>query len=83
MLRVGLANYPINGGSFSTEGMTQAQLGLRQSFPRARAQATARFRAEAESFSQGAAARGRDVLSAVRIAWLETYYSHPAWVLVS
>ena len=83
VLRVGLANYPINGGSFSTEGMTQAQLGLRQSFPRARAQATARFRAEAESFSQGAAARGRDVLSAVRIAWLETYYSQQAWVLVS
>ena len=83
VLRVGLANYPINGGSFSTEGMTQAQLGLRQSFPRARAQGTARFRAEAEAFSRGADARGRDVLSAVRIAWLETYYSQRAWMLVS
>ena len=29
-LRVGLATYPISGGSFSTEGMTQAQLGIRQ-----------------------------------------------------
>ena len=83
VLRVGLANYPINGGSFSTEGMTQAQLGLRQSFPRARAQGTARLRAEAEAFSRGADARGRDVLSAVRIAWLETYYSQRAWLLVS
>ena len=83
VLRVGLANYPVSGGSFSTEGMTQAQLGLRQSFPRARAQGTARFRAEAEAFSRGADARGRDVLAAVRIAWLETYYSEQAWMLVS
>ena len=83
VLRVGLANYPIGGGSFSTEGMTQAQLGLRQSFPRARAQGTARLRAEAEAFSRGADARGRDVLSAVRIAWLEAYYSQRAWMLVS
>ena len=36
MLRVGLANYPIQSGGFSTEGMTQAQLGVRQVFPRAR-----------------------------------------------
>lgn len=83
VLRVGLANFPINGGSFSTEGMTQAQLGLRQSFPRARAHGTARYRAEAESFSQSADARGRDVLAAARIAWLETYYSQQAWMLVS
>ena len=83
VLRVGLANYPIDGGSFSTEGMTQAQLGLRQSFPRARAQGTTRLRAEAEALNRGADARGRDVLSAVRIAWLETYYSQRAWMLVS
>ncbi len=83
VLRVGLANYPIDSGSFSTEGMTQAQLGLRQSFPRARAQGSARLRAEAEAFSRGADARGRDVLSATRIAWLETYYSQRAWMLVS
>ncbi|MDH3619286.1 MAG: TolC family protein [Gammaproteobacteria bacterium] len=83
VLRVGLANYPISGGSFSTEGMTQAQLGLRQSFPRARAQGTEQFLAQAEAFSRGADARGRDVLAAVRIAWLETYYSQQAWMLVS
>ena len=35
-LRVGLANFPISDGGFSTEGMTQAQLGLRQEFPRSR-----------------------------------------------
>lgn len=83
VLRVGLANYPISGGGFSTEGMTQAQLGLRQSFPRARSQGTEQLRARADVFSRGADARGRDVLTAVRIAWLETYYAQQAWELVS
>jgi len=32
-LRVGLNNYPIESGSFSTEGMTSASLGIRQAFP--------------------------------------------------
>lgn len=83
VLRVGLANYPINHGGFSTEGMTQAQLGLRQSFPRARAEGTARLHAQAEVFSLGAGARGRDVMAAVRTAWLEVYYSEQARALVS
>jgi outer membrane protein TolC len=83
VLRVGLANYPISGGSFSTEGMTQAQLGLRQSFPRARAQGTEKFRAQAEVFNQVADARSRDVLAAVRIAWLDAFYSQRAWELMN
>lgn len=83
VLRVGLANYPINGGSFSTEGMTQAQLALSQSFPRARAEGVAQVRAQAEVFSHSADSRSRDVLAAVRIAWLEAYYAQQAWVLVS
>lgn len=75
-LRVGLANYPIQSGGFSTEGMTQAQLGLRQSFPpgKTRAFSTLRFQSLADEMSQGAAARTRDVLTKVRVAWLETYY---------
>ena len=32
-LRVGIANFPIQSGGFTTEGMTQAQLGLRMEFP--------------------------------------------------
>ena len=83
VLRVGIDNYPIESGSFSTEGMTQAQLGLRQSFPRARAQGMQQLRAEAEVFSQSANARSRNVLAAVRIAWLDAYYSQQAWALVS
>lgn len=82
VLRVGLGNYPISGGSFSTEGMTQAQLGLRQAFPRARAQGTEKMRAQAEVFSQGAGARSRDVLAAVRIAWLDAFYAQRAWELM-
>ena len=83
VLRLGLANYPISGGGFSAEGMTQAQLGLRQSFPRARSQGTEQLRARADVFSRGADARSRDVMAAVRIAWLEAYYSQQAWVLVN
>lgn len=83
VLRVGLANYPISGGGFSAEGMTQAQLGLRQSFPRGRAQGAEQLRARAEAMSEGARARGRDVLAAARIAWLDAYYAQQALDLVS
>ncbi len=83
VLRVGLANYPISGGGFSAEGMTQAQLGLRQSFPRGRAQGAEQLRARAEAMSESARARGRDVLAAARIAWLDAYYAQQALDLVS
>jgi hypothetical protein len=46
-LRVGIANFPINSGGFSTEGMTQAQLAVRQAFPRARCLTTLRMPAGA------------------------------------
>ena len=32
-MRIGIANFPIQSGGFTTEGMTQAQLGIRQVFP--------------------------------------------------
>ena len=32
-IRMGLANFPIQSGGFTTEGMTQAQLGLRMEVP--------------------------------------------------
>jgi outer membrane protein TolC len=82
-LRIGLANYPISDGSFSTEGMTQAQLGFRQSFPRARVQGREQKHAQAEVFSERASARSRDVVAAVRVAWLEVYLSQQARTLVS
>ena len=76
MLRLGLANYPINGGNFRTEGMTQAQLGIRQTFPRGRlrSMSTAQFSALATAQREFRQARMRSVLAATRTAWLEIYY---------
>ena len=84
-LRIGLANFPIGGGSFSTEGMTQAQLGLRQAFPRSRVRELAgdAMRSQGDVFRHGAEARRRDVVYAVRRAWLEVYYTQQAWTLVN
>jgi outer membrane protein TolC len=75
-MRVGIANFPIQSGGFTTEGMTQAFLGLRQVFPGGdtRKLTTEKFESLATEMSHKAAGRGRDVLTAVRIAWLETYY---------
>ncbi len=75
-LRMGLANYPIQSGSFTTEGMTQAQLGLRMEFPPGGVlEASARqYDHMATEMRQNAGGRDRDVLAAVRNAWLETYY---------
>jgi outer membrane protein TolC len=82
VLRVGLANYPIDGGGFSAEGMTQAQLGFRQAFPRARSHEEAANRAQASAFARSADARNREVLTAVRKAWLDVYYAQQASALV-
>ena len=75
-LRMALANFPIESGGFTTEGMTQAQLGLRMEFPPGSVlDANARqFGSRAAEMRQSADARSRDVLTFVRHAWLETYY---------
>jgi len=75
-MRVGLANFPIQSGGFTTEGMTQAQLEIRQVFPGGdtRELTTRKFRTLADEMSHKADGRGRDVLTAVRMAWLETHY---------
>jgi len=84
-MRVGLANYPISSGSFSTEGMTQAQLGFRQSFPsgKSRAFSTRQYESLALEMNENAAARSRDVLTNVRHAWLDTYYWQQARNIVT
>jgi len=75
-MRIGMANFPIQSGGFTTEGMTQAQLGIRQVFPGGdtRELTTRKFRTLADEMSYKADSRGRDVLTAVRLAWLETHY---------
>lgn len=84
-LRMGLASFPLQSGGFTTEGMTQAQLGVRQSFPpgKTRSVSTRQFQSLANEMDQNADARGRDVLSSVRTAWLEAYYWQRAQSIVS
>ena len=75
-LRVGIANFPIESGGFTTEGMTQAQLGLRMEFPPGGVlDANARqYQFQANEMRETADARSRDTTTAVRLAWLDTYY---------
>ncbi len=85
MLRVGLINFPIQSGGFTTEGMTHAAVGLRQAFPagKMRSISTRRYDLLASEMNQNAEARGRNVLTATRQAWLELYYWERAHELVS
>ncbi|HNP64203.1 MAG TPA: TolC family protein [Woeseiaceae bacterium] len=84
-LRMGLANFPLESGGFTTEGMTQGQLGIRQAFPpgKTRAVSTRQFQSLAAEMTENADARGRDVLTSVRNAWLETYYWNRAHAIVT
>lgn len=83
-LKMGIANYPLESGGFATEGMTQAQLGLRQAFPPGDTLAASarRFESLAVEMRESADGRSRDVLVAVREAWLETYYWQRAHAIV-
>jgi outer membrane protein TolC len=84
-MRIGLNNYPIEAGSFSTEGMTHALVGLRQAFPPgdSRAVESRQFSAMAAQESSHAQARGLEVRGATRQAWLESYYWQQARDLVA
>ena len=75
-LRLGLANYPIESGGFTTEGMTQAQLGLRMEFPPGGVldASARRYQSQALELREAADVRSRDVLTAVRRAWFDVYY---------
>jgi outer membrane protein TolC len=75
-LRMGIANFPIQSGGFTTEGMTQAQLGLRMEFPPGGVldASSRQFESLAVEMRENADGRGRDVLTAVRRSWLDTYY---------
>lgn len=84
-LRLGLANFPIEFGGFSTEPMTQAVLGIHQSFPAGdtRTLSTQQFQSLSVEMDRRADARVRDVQTAVRTAWLDTYYWERARAIVS
>jgi outer membrane protein TolC len=85
MLRVGLNNFPLESGGFRTEGMTSIGVGFQQAFPagKTRAIGARRFGLLADEMNENAAARGRNVITATRNAWLEVYYWQRAHGLVS
>jgi len=85
MLRIGLNNFPLQSGGFTTESMTSAGVGVRQAFPAGKTRdiATRRFDFLASEMNQNAAARGRNVLTAARQSWLDLYYWERAHALVS
>ena len=84
-VRLGLLNYPIESGGFSTEGMTQAQLGFRQSFPpgQIRDNSTLKYESLSKAATRNAAARERDIRMRTRRAWLEAYYWKQAREIVA
>ncbi len=84
-LRLGLANFPLESGGFTTEGMTQGQLGIRQAFPpgKTRSLSTQQFRSMSAEMRQSADGRRRDVLTSVRKAWLNAWYRDRAHSVVT
>ncbi|MCB1683031.1 MAG: TolC family protein [Pseudomonadales bacterium] len=84
-LRIGLANLPVDSGSFSAEPMTQAQIGLRQAFPpgRSRSLSTREMHYQALEMSRSAEARARDVLSSLRLSWIDAVYQYRAHNLIA
>ena len=85
MLRLGINNFPVESGGFSTEGMTNAAIGLRQAFPagKTRVVSARQFDLLAAEMHENADARGRNVVTAVRHAWLDLYYWERAHQLVA
>ena len=84
-LRFGAANLPLEGGGFRTEGMSQAQLGVRQAFPPRAGRAASRDRQLARGGEMRAQAevRRRVVLRAARGAWLDAFEATCSRVLVA
>ena len=84
-LRMGINNFPIDSGGFSTEGMTQASLGFRQAFPagKTRSLSYEKFGLLADGMSENANARGRNVRTAAQKAWLEMYFLDRADALIT
>ncbi|MDJ0701159.1 MAG: TolC family protein [Woeseiaceae bacterium] len=75
VMRIGLNNFPLESGGFSTEGMTQAAVGFRQMFPAGakRELGALALRQTASAREEQGAARRREVLTATRHAWLDVY----------
>ena len=84
MLRVGVNNFPVESGGFSTEGMTQLSIGLRQSFPagKTRSLSFEKYGWLADGMNANADARNRNVRTATQQVWLELYFLDRADALI-
>ena len=84
-LRLGLNNYPIESGGFTTEGMTNAAIVYSQAFPagNSREISATQLEWQAVEMTRNADSRGRNVLTATRSAWLEAYFWGRAHELVT
>ncbi|MFK7830480.1 MAG: TolC family protein [Congregibacter sp.] len=83
--RIGAVNFPIESGGFTTEGMTQAQLGVRQAFPagKTRSLGSERYLELERQMQRIASAREREVLMRVRQTWITVYYWQQAHTIVT
>jgi outer membrane protein TolC len=85
MLRIGLAGVRLSDFDRNREGMTQAQVSIRQMFPRGDTQRLSREIREWEARSARAAGalEARRIRLSVREAWLELYYWEQAASLIA
>ena len=75
-LKLGLMNLPLYGFDFTQEAMTQAQVGLSQTFPRGNTLALRTERGGALAGVERARQRdeARKIVRAVRLSWYEAFY---------
>lgn len=75
-LKLGVMNLPVDGFDFTQEAMTQAQIGLRQTFPRGDTLALRTERGGALAGAERAWQRdeARKIVRATRLSWLEAFY---------
>jgi outer membrane protein TolC len=76
MLKLGVMNLPVDGFDFTQEAMTQAQIGLRQTFPRGDTLALRTERGGALAGAERARQRdeARKIVRATRLRWLDAFY---------
>lgn len=83
-LKLGLINLPLYGFDFTQEAMTQAQIGLRQTFPRGETLALRSERGGTLASAERARQRdeARKIVRGVRLNWLEAFYWNRASVIL-
>jgi outer membrane protein TolC len=83
-LRFGALNLPVDSFALDDEPMTQLLVGVRQRFPRGETRALKQAQAQSMSAVESAMARERkrEVIRALRQAWIERGYTEEAMTIV-